>query len=193
MPTDFVHDGKQAPRPFFVHLHEQAIAVAEGLDKIREIVSGGSPELSHISEIIDGFDVKSNELEESLALLADVQMGQESDPESNVGPFGERQTYLEKTYVEWLSARNDISETLALHPAEKLTKEEEKHILGPLYERADALEAKIVDAPCDDGRALAIKCLTAFAEFPELIPDGAVVRIREEAARMVNLTDAKTT
>lgn len=189
MPTEFVHDGERAPRPFFVHLHEQAIAVAEGLDSIREAVSGGSTELSRISEIIDSFDAQSNELEGSLALLADIQMGQQSEPNSNVGPFGERQTDLENTYVEWLSARNDISETLTLHPAGKLTKEEEKQILGPLYERADALEAKIVDAPCDDGRALAIKCLTAFAEFPELIPDGAVARIREEAARMVNLSD----
>lgn len=101
----------------------------------------------------------------------------------------EGQTTLEKTYLDWLSAQNDIEETLALHPADKLTKADENRILGPLYERADALRGAMVAAPVTRPRDLAVKVLVVLAT-PEALDDDAVDRIKADAMRLVNLSDS---
>lgn len=101
---------------------------------------------------------------------------------------GEEQTILEKTYVEWLSAQNDIEETLILHPAGKLTKADEGRILGPLYERADALQDAMISAPVTGPGDLAVKVLVVLFT-PEALDDDAVDRIKADAMRLVNLSD----
>lgn len=100
----------------------------------------------------------------------------------------ERQTTLEKTYLEWLSAQNDIKETLTLHPANKLTKADENRILGPLYDRADMLKEAMVAAPVTGPRDLAVKVLVILAT-PEALDDDAVDRIKADATQLVNLSD----
>ncbi|TCP62165.1 hypothetical protein EV663_1027 [Rhodovulum bhavnagarense] len=111
---------------------------------------------------------------------------------TQAAPGGEGQTTLEKTYVEWLSALNDIEETLILHPADKLTKVDENRILGPLYDRADTLQEAMIAAPVTGPRDLAVKVLVVLAT-PGALDDDAVDRIKADAMRLVNLTDAKTT
>lgn len=107
---------------------------------------------------------------------------------TQAAPGSEGQTMLEQTYVEWLSAQNDIEETLTLHPADKLTKADENRILGPLYQHADALQEAMIAAPVTGPRDLAVKVLVVLAA-PEALDDDAVDRIRADAMRLVNLTD----
>jgi len=110
---------------------------------------------------------------------------------THAAPGDEGQTTLEKTYLDWLSAQNDIEETLALHPADKLTKADERRILGPLYDRADALKEAMIAAPIASPCDLAVKVLVVLAT-PEALEDDAVDRIKADAMRLVNLPDAKT-
>lgn len=107
---------------------------------------------------------------------------------TQAAPGGEGQTALEKSYAEWLSAQNDIEETLTLHPADKLTKADETRILGPLYGRADTLQEAMIAAPVTGPRDLAVKVLVVLAT-PEVLDDDAVDRIKADAMRLVNLTD----
>lgn len=101
---------------------------------------------------------------------------------------GEKQTLLEKTYAEWLSAQNDIEETLILHPADKLTKADESQILGPLYDRADALQDAMIAAPITSPGDLAVKVLVVLFT-PEALDGDAVDRIKADAMRLVNLSE----
>lgn len=109
---------------------------------------------------------------------------------TQAAPGDEGQTALEKTYDEWLSAQNDIEETLTLHPAEKLTKLDENRILGPLYDRADTLQDAMIAAPVTGPRDLAVKVLVVLAT-PEALDDDAVDRLKADAMRLVNLSDSE--
>lgn len=108
---------------------------------------------------------------------------------THTAPSGEGQTMLEKTYLEWLSAQNDIEETLTLHPADKLTKADESRILGPLYERADALQDAIIAAHVTGPRDLAVKVLVVLAT-PEALDNDAVDRLKVDAMRLANLSES---
>ncbi len=108
---------------------------------------------------------------------------------THAAPSDEGQTMLEKTYLEWLSAQNDIQETLTLHPADNLTKADESRILGPLYERADALQDAIIAAPVTGPRDLAVKVLVVLAT-PEALDDDAIDRIKADAMRLINPSES---
>lgn len=109
-------------------------------------------------------------------------------PEASLAkPVSRHQTALEQTYLRWLSARNDIEETLTLYE-HGTTRAIEEEVLRPLYCRAEELEDQIIYAPLAAPRDLAVKVLIAFAT-PEVISESAVDRIRSDAMRMVSLTD----
>ena len=101
-------------------------------------------------------------------------------------PGGEGQTILENTYQQWLSAQNDIEETLALLP-HQLTKSMEQDVLEPLYRRADALEDAIIVASVTGPGDLAVKVLVVLAT-PEALDEDAVDRIKADAMLLVNLS-----
>ena len=104
-------------------------------------------------------------------------------------PSPETQTALEKTYLEWLSARNDVEETLVVYAGGEFSQAEEDRVLGPLWSRADRLEDAIISAPCNHPRDLAVKVLAALIDHDEFSNDVALDHLKTDAMRLVNLSE----